>query len=107
MNYDMQYEDKSDKSRKAVSALHYRRLERQSTTCPLPAAGEQGPKTQKSSSKLQGNTGGVAHEQARKWIISSMTGLPRSKTRRFPQIAEKWHPQRDSNPCCRDENPVS
>ena len=58
MNYDMQYEDKSDKSRKAVSALHYRRLERQSTTCPLPAAGEQGPKTQKSSSKLQGNTGG-------------------------------------------------
>ena len=69
----MQYEDKSDISRKAVSALHY----------------------------------GGAHEQARKWIISSMTGLPRSKTRRFPQIAEKWHPQRDSNPCCRDENPVS
>ena len=52
--------DKSDISRKAVSALHYRRLERQSTTCPLPAAGEQGPKTQKSSSKLQGNTGGCA-----------------------------------------------
>ena len=20
---------------------------------------------------------------------------------------EKWHPQGDSNPCCRDENPVS